>query len=740
MEGQIHSEPKVIAVLVAQFQFRTLNFRLQKEISKLFCNLSIGIAMTPMVSSIDVPSVTLDPLTLPKGQEWQRTNLSYLMGAIAYVHRQLDLAIARLHNRLGDLPAWEAPDLDAIAAQIPTPPALDQLCQCFQLSSFERNILLLCVGRAIHPHFPNLCALAHQNPALNYPTFQLALKLFPESQWSALTPQSLLRRWQLLEWSAGEDITYARLQIDEGILHYLMGEPYHDALLTGIIKPLDLSVAPELQPSHQDIAHQIADLLCSQGTAVPKVQLCGAKPEQKWAIALAVSAQIGQPLYVLSSQALPSGIQSLRHLMTRWQRWVKLVPSLLLIDADNAPISSEEVSGQPSRLESCLPTLDTPFILSTPQRLYIPQCALVSFEVARPSYREQLALWQTALGSAAQPLGDALCTIVSQFNLPPATIQAAGSAIQAAASRSNQVDLADQLWQFCRLQARPQLDNLAQRIDTNATWDDLVLPQREKETLQTIATQVSQRAKVYEEWGFAHKTSRGLGLSVLFAGQSGTGKTMAAEVLAKQFKLDLYRIDLSAVISKYIGETEKNLRRIFDAAETGGAVLLFDEADALFGKRTEVKDSHDRHANVEVSYLLQRMEAYQGLAILTTNLKKSLDQAFLRRLRFLVDFPFPDQAARTEIWRRIFPTMAPTEDLKFDKLGNLSVAGGNIRTIALNAAFLAAATGEVIQMKHILQATQQEYLKLGRTLTTTETTGWIARSSKDAAMTRLEDI
>ena len=187
----------------------------------------------------------------------------------------------------------------------------------------------------------------------------------------------------------------------------------------------------------------------------------------------------------------------------------------------------------------------------------------------------------------------------------------------------------------------------------------------------------------------------------------------------------LYRIDLSAVVSKYIGETEKNLRRIFDAAEMGGAILLFDEADALFGKRTEVKDSHDRHANVEVSYLLQRMEAYQGLAILTTNLKGSLDQAFLRRIRFVIPFPFPDAKARAEIWMRIFPSRTPTEGLDAEKLGRLNVAGGNIRNIALNAAFLAADAGEAVMMKHILQAAKSEYLKLERSLTDAEIRGWV---------------
>ena len=213
-------------------------------------------------------------------------------------------------------------------------------------------------------------------------------------------------------------------------------------------------------------------------------------------------------------------------------------------------------------------------------------------------------------------------------------------------------------------------------------------------------------------------------MSALFAGVSGTGKTMAAEVLSNELRLDLYRVDLSSVVSKYIGETEKNLRRVFDAAEAGGAILLFDEADALFGKRTEVKDSHDRYANIEVSYLLQRMEAYRGLAILTTNRKESLDTAFLRRLRFVVQFPFPDAGLRAEIWRRIFPKDTPTENLDVAKLSRLNVAGGNIRNMALNAAFLAADSNEPVRMKHLLRAARSEYNKLEKPLTETEIGGW----------------
>lgn len=251
------------------------------------------------------------------------------------------------------------------------------------------------------------------------------------------------------------------------------------------------------------------------------------------------------------------------------------------------------------------------------------------------------------------------------------------------------------------------------------------MPEAQRRVLRRIVVHARRRAKVYHQWGFAGKGSRGLGIGALFAGASGVGKTMAAEALAHELRLDLYRVDLSAAVSKYIGETEKNLRRIFDAAEDGGTMLLFDEADALFGKRTEVRESHDRFANIEISYLLQRMESYRGLAILTTNMKSALDPAFLRRIRFVVQFPFPDATQRAEIWRRIFPADTPTEGLDVALLARLNIAGGNIRNIALGAAFLAADEDAPVRMVHLLHAARDEYAKLEKTLTEAEVMGWV---------------
>jgi SpoVK/Ycf46/Vps4 family AAA+-type ATPase len=333
-------------------------------------------------------------------------------------------------------------------------------------------------------------------------------------------------------------------------------------------------------------------------------------------------------------------------------------------------------------------------------------------------------LWQDALGEKAPLFDGALDGISSQFTLSARTIHVQGAQLEPVAAETAQLE--GLMWSTCREMGRSKLDDLAQRIEATAGWDDLILPAAQKATLHEIGAHVKNRLKVHLQWGFAGKGTRGLGVTALFAGESGTGKTLAAEVLAGELGLDLYRIDLASVVSKYIGETEKNLRNVFDVAEESGAILLFDEADALFGKRSEVKDSHDRYANIEVSYLLQRMESYRGLAILTTNMQGSLDPAFLRRLRFVVAFPFPDESERVELWRRSFPVATPTNGLDFAVLAQLQVSGGSIRNVALASAFLAASEDSPVRMAHVHQAALDECTKQGKAIVPSELDGWLA--------------
>ncbi|HLP88224.1 MAG TPA: ATP-binding protein [Nostocaceae cyanobacterium] len=579
--------------------------------------------------------------------------------------------------------------------------ALGQLSSKFHLQNLERDILLLCVGREIDPNFANLCAQAAGNPHQSYPTLSLALAAFPGANWFVLSPQNPLQQWKMIEFVPGFSLTQATMRIDQRILCYLLGVAAVDQQLFGIASFPDLeNNTISLPPSQKVIADQLIATWSQSPGKLPHLQLCGDDYSSKFQIFSNVCDRLNYNLGIISTTALPTNPHEIYQLTQRWEREAILSDRLLFLVCDNSTDDPQKKVAISLFIEN----LHTPLIISTRERLQIPQGNIINFDVPPLSFEEQTAIWQTHLGEKAILNGE-ITKLASQFNLNYTTIQAACQQAKNPASPSL-------LWDFCRTQTRQQLDNLAQRIDTTANWDDLVLPENQRQVIADIASQLQHRPKVYQDWGFAEKSNRGLGITALFYGDSGTGKTMAAEILARQFNLDLYRIDLSAVVSKYIGETEKNLSRIFNAAESGGVILLFDEADALFGKRSEVKDSHDRHANLEVSYLLQRMEAYQGLAILTTNLKNALDTAFLRRIRFIVEFPFPNAEYRTMIWQRIFPPQTPTQELDFEKLGELPLAGGNIRNIALTAAFLAANNDEPVMMKHIKLAAQREQSKL----------------------------
>jgi SpoVK/Ycf46/Vps4 family AAA+-type ATPase len=330
-------------------------------------------------------------------------------------------------------------------------------------------------------------------------------------------------------------------------------------------------------------------------------------------------------------------------------------------------------------------------------------------EVVRPTPAEQAQAWREVLGEGSGETAEALA---AQFSLSIAAIHAIAERTLAARSAAAATSLRDDLWRACVRHSRPALEGLAQKIEARQPWSALKLPDREAATLARIRDHMRHRAKVHGEFGFREHMSRGLGTAVLFSGESGTGKTLAAEVLAADLGLDLYRIDISGVMNKYIGVTEKNLRQIFDAGD--GAILFFDECDALFAKRSEVNDSKDRYANIQVDYLLQRIESYGGLAILATNLRDAIDPAFLRRLRFIVNFPFPGVAERAAIWRNALPPDAPKADLDFDQLGRLQLSGGNIQNVALDAAFRAATAKGKITMALIAEAAQDELRKIDR--------------------------
>jgi AAA+ superfamily predicted ATPase len=401
---------------------------------------------------------------------------------------------------------------------------------------------------------------------------------------------------------------------------------------------------------------------------------------------------------------LPAELENLDRL---WQRESVLLPVALAFDAQEI----DGASPQMSAMHRWLARGAGLFFVKSRDVVAGMERPSLAIDVDKPTPAEERVLWLDQFGD--DPCIDA-DQLAGQFRFNAPAIVRIARAVQATGAEGPERQ--DVLWAECLSEARPRLDRLAQRIEPKATWDDIVLPEEETALLHQIADQVRGRGRVYDDWGFRERMNRGLGISALFAGESGSGKTMAAEVIANDLRLNLYRIDLSAVVSKYIGETEKNLRQLFDAAEDGGTILLFDEADALFGKRSEVKDSHDRYANIEVNYLLQRMEAFSGLAILATNMKSALDTAFLRRLRFLVTFPFPGVRERRKIWEHAFPATAPVGVLDYGRLAAFNLPGGSITNIALNAAFLAARKGGSgkVDMPGLLAAIRAEQKKLDR--------------------------
>lgn len=593
------------------------------------------------------------------------------------------------------------------------------LAETFGLSEFELDILLICAGVELDGAFAKVCSEA-AGAVHGAPTFGLALAALPNAEWSAVSAASPLRLWNLVEPGEASSLVLSPLRIDESVLHFLGGLPFADQKIRSLIQPFEERNEPA--PSHRVIAEEIALAwadAASSDRGYVVVELYGDEASAKCDIAREVARLLKMNILRIAVHSIPESTAELDRLARLWNRQALLGSCVLMLDAEDydsdAPLRDRS-------LPDFLNRVANPVIVAGRKRMRSIARPFLSVEVRPLPTREQTDLWAHELRVSGLEADGLAESVVTQFSLSAPGIRTACAIARGRVQRDRNQgedapDIHAHLWNVCRTQTRARLGDLAQVVPPSAQWDDLVLPDAQLRVLREILIHVRHRNLVFHTWGFAKGEDRGLGTTALFAGSSGTGKTMAAEVLANALNLDLYRIDLSAVVNKYIGETEKNLRRVFDAAEESGAILLFDEADALFGKRSEVKDSHDRYANIEVGYLLQRMEAYRGLAVLTTNMKESLDQAFLRRIRFIVHFPFPDAAEREQIWRRAFPSRTPLAGVDPAKLAGLNVAGGNIRNIALQAAFFAAESQQPVGMAHVLEAARSEYNKLQRTLT-----------------------
>lgn len=644
-----------------------------------------------------------------RAPEWEDNNTIAPATGVAPAHQQL----VTPHEV-----QRAAAQMEELAQKLSPPPALLVLSQQLNLSEFERQVLLLCVALEMDTRIGPLCARANGDLSRAYPTFALALSLFENPSFDLKAPHRPLRSWRLIEINqpAPQTLMVSALRADERITNYVNGINYLDDRLLSLVSPVarDSNLLPPAQMA------QVQKILQRWKSSNPDIepdlgpiQLVGSDRLSKQLVASEAAAELyhnHHQLYHLPVELLPSQAGELDTLARLWQRESILLPLVLYLEAEE--VENRPADSPASALERFLERSGGLFFVATREVLQSLSQSRLALDIERPTHAEQRAAWQEFLGDRANGQSGQLA---AEFNLNiPVIRQLAEAALADPGNDNDPAEFGRRLWDSCSEKVRPRLDALAQRLDLKMTWDDLILPEEETNLLHLLLAQVAQRSLVYEEWGFARQMNRGLGISALFAGDSGTGKTMAAEVIANTLRLNLYRIDLSAVVSKYIGETEKNLRRLFDAAEDGGSILFFDEADALFGKRSEVKDSHDRYANIEINYLLQRMEAYRGLAILASNMKSALDTAFLRRLRFVVNFPFPGQAERKRMWQRVFPSGVPLDNLDYDRLARFNLTGGNIHNVALAAAFLAAQAGSSVTMPLILKAARAEYRKLER--------------------------
>ncbi|MGW5365689.1 ATP-binding protein [Actinopolymorpha pittospori] len=615
---------------------------------------------------------------------------------LAEVHRDLtvaELAVVRAHLT-GTDPAPAEAALADLRARAAAPSPLDELTDGLRLSPFERATLLLACGPDLVGAVARELAESAGGPRL---TFASALEVLPGAHWDALTHGAPLRRWQLLRLADPDAVLTSPLVPDERVVHHLVGVGTLDEQLELASHPLD--VPPHLTPSHASV---VADVV-SRWQGGSTVVLRGPQPRSTRALAAAACAAAGLWPRLLGANALAMDAAGVATTLRRLVRETVLgrVAWVLDVDEASAPTVAE--------LGRLLVGSQAPILLvssTRPGGAALDALGLPVVEVPRLGAGERLVALTVALARAGAGAAsdDELGAAAGLFDLALPDIDAAAA------------DVADgtDLWTACRRRPRADVGALARVRTARVGWEGLVLPARELEQLRALASTVRHRARVLDDWGFGDRTDRGRGTTALFAGESGTGKTYAAEVIAHDLGLDLVHVDLSQVVDKYLGETEKRLARLFDAAEDGGMVLLFDEADALFGKRSEVKDSHDRYANVEVGYLLQRLEAFGGLAILTTNARSALDPAFTRRLAVIVDFPYPDRASRERMWDLSLPAALPRADVSLARLADADLSGGAIAAAALQAAYLAAADGGVVTMEHLGRAVRWELAKTGR--------------------------
>lgn len=625
------------------------------------------------------------------------------------------------------------------------------LKQVFGLSPFDIDIILIALAPELDLRYERLYAYLQDDVTKKRPTMDLALNLLCPSVEAKLarhdhfTSDAPVIRHDLIRLIPDSHqlqppLLAHYIKLDEQVVRLLLGQGGPDPRLVPfcqMIEPVvsldDLPLTSEMKQAVQALASQARDV-----RQPLRLYFHGPRGAGERQVAEALASKIGVRLLVADLARAIVAERDFQYLLRLLFREAWFQDAILYLDGLDALRSNERAL----QYQCLLDTLkeDTGITILTGVQPWVPSGGLslgvIPIFFSSLGFAQRQNCWKSHLAVAGIALDTHdLAALAGRFRLTPAQIAEAvatarnharwRAAAQHALSANGQQPTIGDLFAAARAQSGHDLAALAHKIEPKHTWDDIVLPDDTMAQLREMCQRVPHRQRVMAEWGFDRKLSLGKGVNALFAGPSGTGKTMAAEIIANELGLDLYKIDLAGVVSKYIGETEKNLDRVFRAAESSNAILFFDEADALFGKRSEVRDSHDRYANIEISYLLQKMEEYDGVAILATNLRQNLDDSFVRRLAFSIHFPFPDDTQRQEIWTKVWPASLPLgSDVNVGFLAHqFQLSGGNIRNIALASAFLAAADGGVVTMEHLRHATQREYQKLGKMLSEIELYG-----------------
>jgi hypothetical protein len=615
---------------------------------------------------------------------------------------------------------------------------LDRLVELFDLAPIDVRALLVCIAPEIDLRYERLFAYLQDDVQKRWPTIDLVLNLLCPSLPAKLnarqrfTASAPLIKHSLVEVFDDPARPHASLlgkclRVDPRIVAFLLESDDIDPRLARFARSVRFeSAGTDCEPAVATLAARQAVVRHARSAPLlVHIQGPDASANQYWAAA--TTMENGTSLLILEGDRLLAEKElPFEALAQHAAREAALRGAALYWNGFDALLGDDRRSDRDALIRAAARHPGCTFLAGTrewTEAAGVSGIPMLRVRLPLPNAAERLHIWRAALGGDLAAEVDAeLPALAAKFRLTAEDIRVVVVDARDRAAARNSESGPQDLYAASRARSGKRLHEIAKKVEPHYGWDDLVLPAESMAQLREFCQQIRYRSRVLEDWGFESRLSLGKGLHVLFSGPSGTGKTMAAEIIARDLNLDLYKIDLSGVVSKYIGETEKNLARIFAEAEATSAILFFDEADALFGRRSEVKDAHDRYANIETSYLLQRMEEHDGATILATNLRRNIDEAFLRRLSFVVQFPFPEEAERLRIWHGVFPLTIPRSDdidLAF-MARQFRMAGGNIRSVALAAAFLAASHGGPLSMAHLLRATKRELQKMGKTHVTSE--------------------